>query len=93
MADETPGSGERREEPPRTPFDNPFFLPVMLWIFAVWFGYDGWLNADEHMLEPSTLWFNRIGFPIALLLALWFTRRGLRERRLEREREGNGAAK
>ena len=93
MADETPGSGEHREEPPRTPFDNPFFLPVMLWIFAVWFGYDGWLNTDAHMLEPKNLWFNRIGFPIVLVLAIWFTRRGLRERRLERERAGNGAAK
>jgi hypothetical protein len=76
--------------PPRTPFDNPLFLPVLLWLFAVWFGYDAFLNTDEHMQEPSTLWFNRIGFPVLLLLAIRYTVVGLRERRAESERQGLG---
>ena len=84
MCDEPHGSGEHeREEPVRTPFDNPFFLPVLLWIFAAWFGYDAFFNVDAHMQEPFTLWFNRIGFPVVLLLAVYFTIRGLREKRAE----------
>jgi hypothetical protein len=80
-----------REETVRTPFDNPFFLPVLLWIFAVWFGYDAFFNVDEHMQEPFTLWFNRIGFPVVLLLAIHFTIKGLRERRAEAERRSDDA--
>jgi hypothetical protein len=74
-------SGDAERERTKTPFDNPLFLPVMLWLFALWFGYDAFLNADEHMQVPTTLWFNRIGFPIFVVLALWFTRQGLREKR------------
>lgn len=87
MADDEPrDDGPDDEAPAETPFDNPFFLPALLWVFALWFGYDGWLNSDEHMLEPSNLWFNRIGFPVVALLAIWFTLRGVRERREEREK-------
>ena len=89
---EVPGDAPEAEEPARTPFDNPFFLPAMLWIFAVWFGYDGWFNTDEHMLEPGTLAFNRYGFPVIVVLAIWTTVRGLRERREERERESAGGS-
>jgi hypothetical protein len=86
MPEEPSQSGdEEREQPVRTPFDNAFFLPVLLWIFAVWFGYDAFFNVDEHMQEPFTLWFNRIGFPIMLLLAVYFTVKGLREKRAEAE--------
>ena len=92
MSDEPRGSGEdEQEEPVRTPFDNPFFLPVLLWIFAAWFGYDAFFNADEHMLEPFTLWFNRIGFPVMLLLAVYFTSKGLREKRVEEEHSSSDA--
>ena len=92
MSDEPsqPGDDER-EEPVRTPFDNPFFLPVLLWIFAVWFGYDAFINVDEHMQEPVTLWFNRIGFPVVLLLAVYFTVKGLREKRAEAEQGSSDA--
>jgi hypothetical protein len=38
------------EEPPRTPFDNPFFLPAMLWLFTAWFGWDAWIvPMEEHL--------------------------------------------
>jgi membrane protein implicated in regulation of membrane protease activity len=77
MADETPqGPGDEPEELPRTPFDNPFFLPVMLWIFAAWFGYDGWFNPDMEWIN-----FNRYGFAIIAVLAIYFTRKAVRERR------------
>ena len=82
---QVPSPGDEPEAPPRTPFDNPLFLPVLLWIFAAWFGYDAFFNADEHMQKPTTLWFNRIGFPLLLVLAVRFTLRGLRERREQME--------
>ena len=53
---------------------------IAFWIFAAWFGYDAFLNSDEHMQEPFTLWFNRIGFPIATLFALRLTWTALRQR-------------
>jgi hypothetical protein len=76
------------EELPRTPFDNPFFLPAMLWLFTAWFGWDAWIVPMEEHLA-----FNRYGFFIVLVLALWFTRKGLHEHREDKEREAadNGA--
>lgn len=80
MSEAPPERDDPSEDPPRTPFDNPFFLPAMLWIFAVWFGYDGWFNPDMEWIK-----FNRYSFAIILVLAVYYTRRGLRERREERE--------
>jgi hypothetical protein len=92
MADDREAGGSEREARARTPFDNPVFLPVLLWLFALWFGYDAFLNKDEHMQVPTTLWFNRIGFPILVVLALRYTWQGVREKRAEapspRPREG-----
>jgi hypothetical protein len=70
-----------------TPFDNPFFLPVLLWIFAAWFLYDGWFNASMEWIQ-----FNRWGFAVSGILAVYYTVRGLRERREERAR-GSEASK
>lgn len=81
MADERPDAPDG-EQPPRTPFDNPFFLPVMLWIFTLWFGWDAWIVPMEEHLA-----FNRYSFPIVLVLAIWTSIRAVRERRQERERE------
>jgi len=71
--------GERDPDgdaPASTPFDNPFFLPVLLWIFAIWFFYDGWFNAKMEWIQ-----FNRWGFAVSGVLAIYYTVRGLRERR------------
>lgn len=79
---EKPGpasDSEPEEERVSTPFDNPYFLPVLLWAFAAWFGYDGFLNTDEHMQEHLS--FNRYGFPILVVLAAYFTWRGIQEKR------------
>lgn len=79
MSEENPApDGESRA---KTPFDNPLFLPAMLWIFTAWFAWDAWIVP---MVDHLT--FNRVGFFVALVLALWFTRRGLQERREEQAR-------
>lgn len=54
------------EEGPRNPFDNPYFLPAVLFGFALWFGWDGWFNPamEDHLL------FNRAGFGVLLVLSL-----------------------
>jgi len=82
MAEE-PRESDRDEEdgPASTPFDNPFFLPVLLWLFAAWFLYDGWFNAEMEWIK-----FNRGGFAVSGLLAAYYTVRGLRERREEQAR-------
>lgn len=56
---------ELEEEGPRNPFDNPYFLPAVLFGFALWFGWDGWFNPamEDHLL------FNRVGFGVLLALA------------------------
>jgi hypothetical protein len=70
-----PGESQLEEEGPRNPFDNPYFLPVLLFALSVWFGYDAFFNADEHMQKPTTLWFNRVGFVVLIVLGIWFTLR------------------
>jgi hypothetical protein len=79
---------EHDDGPAKTPFDNPWFLPVMFWLFTAWFGWDAWIVPMEEHLA-----FNRYGFFIVLVLALWFTRKGLHEHREDKEREAaeNGA--
>jgi hypothetical protein len=69
---------EDQDGPASTPFDNPFFLPVLLWLFAAWFFYDGWFNPEMEWVK-----FNRGGFAVTGILAVYYTVRGLRERREE----------
>jgi hypothetical protein len=71
--------GDPDEEYAPTPFDNPFFLPVLLIGFSIWFIYDGWFNAEMEWIK-----FNRIGAAICSLLAIWFTVKAIRERRASR---------
>ena len=56
-------AAEEPEERATTPFDHPFFLPALLIVFTLWFGYDGWLNAD---FDPKWISFNRWGFFVLL---------------------------
>ena len=67
---------EDEEELAPTPFDNPFFLPVILLGFAVWFIYDGWFNPDMEWIK-----FNRVGAGVTLVLGAWFTWKAIQERR------------
>jgi hypothetical protein len=68
------GDGEDDYAP--TPFDNPFFLPVLLIGFSLWFIYDGWFNPEMEWIK-----FNRVGAVIFSGLAIWFTSKAIRERR------------
>ncbi len=86
MSDETkPASAHAAPtgEPRRSmgPFDHPWFLPGLLYAFAIWFGYDGWLNEN---IEAVT--FNRVMAPIWLAGAIYYTIQNLRDRRRDRER-------
>ncbi len=69
-----PESADEDEEVPSTPFDHPFFLPVLLIGFALWFFYDGWFNPDMEWLK-----FNRYGFAILAVAATYYTVRAVRE--------------
>ena len=80
------GGADSDEEHAPTPFDNPFFLPVLLMGFAVWLLYDGFLNQEfiQRNLEEGdhfAIAFNRWGGPILAVLAIWFTIKAIRERR------------
>lgn len=67
------------EDDARTPFDNPWLLPVLLTAGTVWFGYDGWFNDDPDM--KKYWWFNQPGAVLLGLGAIWTTIQALRERR------------
>jgi hypothetical protein len=71
---------DAEEEVAPTPFDNPFFLPVVLVGFAIWFVYDGWFNPEMEWIR-----FNRGGALVTSLLAAYFIWKALRERRAAQE--------
>jgi len=75
---------EPDEEYAPTPFDNPFFLPVLLIGFSIWFIYDGWFNPDMEWIK-----FNRIGAATCSLLGIWFTVKAIRERRASSRPNGS----
>ena len=60
------GSDREEEELAPTPFDGPYFLPVVLFGLAAWFGYDGWISQDASM--QRWWWFNQGG---AVLFGVW----------------------
>jgi len=70
------------DQPPSTPFDNPFFLPVLLWAFAGWCAWDILTNAPAYQENPK---FNEYGLLITGVLALYFTWSAIKEKRAERE--------
>jgi hypothetical protein len=73
----TPPTHEVEEEP-RNPFDNPYFLPVLLGAFALWCGWDGFVS-DKFADRPNTLWFNRIMFVLLGAAAAWLLAKARRE--------------
>jgi hypothetical protein len=77
---------EGEDRPAPTPFDNPFFLPALLWAFAAWFGYDIVTDAEAYQNYPL---FNQGGFALLSLLAIYFTRSAIKEKRAERERSSD----
>ena len=86
MADEkTPevaSASPKRDEGRRMgPFDHPWFLPGLLYAFAIWFGYDGWLNENI-----KSVTFNRVLAPVWLTGAVYYTFQNIRDQRRARER-------
>ena len=82
-----PAERPKRQGPPPTPFDHPMFLPVLLAGFTLWFGYDGFINADPEMLEHET--FNRYGFFVLLVLTAFAGRRGYRHLQEDQQKAKN----
>ena len=76
--------GEREEEsaPASTPFDNPYFLPAVLWALALWFGWDVVTGAEAYQKYPM---FNLGGLAVLSVLASYFTWSAIKEKRAERE--------
>lgn len=78
MAEERKPEDETSELEPEyapTPFDGPYFVPVLLAGMALWFAYDGFLNPER--LDPQAsiskyLAFNQWG-SAALALAAGFS--------------------
>jgi len=87
---ETDSAHEADEAPAPTPFDHPMFLPALLFAFALWFGYDGFLNTDPDMVEHST--FNRVGFALWVVLLAYYGIRGIREMREDADRSEDESA-
>ena len=82
---EADDDGEYEDEAPAaTPFDNPYFLPVILWGLAVWFGFDIVTDAQAYQNYPN---FNRGGFGILSLAAIYFTRSAILEKRAMAEED------
>ena len=77
------GTDEEDDEgkPAPTPFDNPFFLPVLLWAFAGWFAWDIVTEAKAYLDHPK---FNQYGLLVMIVAALYFTWSAWKERRAER---------
>jgi hypothetical protein len=81
--DDTHGSEAGEDEIAPTPFDNPFFLPVVLLGFAIWFIYDGWFNPEMEWIK-----FNRGGAVVTSVLGAYFIWKAVRERRAARGPQG-----
>jgi len=69
---------EEYEDEPRNPFDNPYFLPILIAGFSLWCGWDGFIS-EKFENDAFDLWFNRIAFLVLGALAAWLTLRARRE--------------
>ena len=70
----------QRRGPPPNPLYHPLFLPVLLVVYSLWFGYDGFLSDPEY--EHRT--FNQVMFGVTAAICLWVVPRGIREFRQDR---------
>ncbi|MCP3984057.1 MAG: hypothetical protein GY723_06690 [bacterium] len=97
QSDEPPGSeSSDAEEAPDyapTPFDGPYFVPMVLLAGSLWFAYDGFLNPER--LDPAASLSNHLAFNqwgagilavagIALGIRAW-----LQQRRADRDPSGS----
>ena len=71
--------------PVSTPFEKPFFMPVLLFLLALWFGYDGWFNE-----EIESILFNRVVFGLLAILVIYTTYQDVRDVRKSKE-SGEGS--
>jgi hypothetical protein len=85
--DDAATSDDEEDDDAASPFDHPAFLPVLLWGLSAWFGYDGWINQDPEMLEHVS--FNRYGFGVLVIAALWFSVQAFREVRADKQADGS----
>jgi hypothetical protein len=69
-----------------TPFDNPFFLPVLLLGWAGYCAFDILRNAQAYQDNPK---FNEWGLVITGVLGLYFTWKAIKEKRAEREKSSD----
>ena len=63
-----------------TPFEKPFFMPILLFVLAIWFGYDGWFNE-----EIESIMFNRVVFGLLVVLTIYTTWQDVRLVRKSKE--------
>lgn len=75
---EVEAAEEEYEDEPRNPFDNPYFLPILLAGFALWCGWDGFIS-DKFKDDQFDLWFNRIAFLVLGAISAWLTVKARRE--------------
>ena len=71
--------------PATTPFEKPFFMPVLLFLLALWFGYDGWFNE-----EIESIMFNRVVFGGLVILVAYTTYQDVKVVRKSKE-SGEGS--
>ena len=80
QATEATATQEHDESAITTPFEKPFFMPVVLLGLALWFGYDGWFNPEMEWIK-----FNRYSFFALITAAVYTTYQDVRFIRSEKE--------
>lgn len=88
---EAPDTARReRRGPPPNPLYHPLFLPILLTLFSLWFGWDGFFTTDPEMLEHRT--FNQVMFFLILPICAFAVPRGIKEFHEEQGKSKTAAA-
>jgi hypothetical protein len=82
---DTDGQPVRRGPPPN-PLYHPLFLPVLLVVFTLWFGFDAFLTSDPEMAQHQT--FNRIMYLVMQPICFRTVPRGISEFLKDQEAAG-----